>query len=76
MSMAKAINVKAAARKDRMDAIRVTVRCWEKENKRAKKITMAATGCTARPRVQLELIITFAVLWGFWIEILYACPRE
>ena len=42
MSNTKAMRVRRAAVKDRSDAIRVKVRCEEKENRRAIKVTAAA----------------------------------
>jgi len=51
MSIAKAMSVRMAARKDRSEAMRTSVTCDEKEHKSATKVTPAATGCTARPRV-------------------------
>jgi hypothetical protein len=42
MSITKAMRVRRAAVKDRSDAIRVKVRCEEKENRRAIKVTAAA----------------------------------
>jgi len=44
------------------------------ESRKAMKVTAAATGWTARPWVQLEPMMTFAVFVSFEIEILYPCP--
>jgi len=53
MSMANAMRVRLAARKDRREAIKVKVTWVEKENRSATKAAMVATGWTASPRVQL-----------------------
>jgi len=58
-----AMNVRVAARKDTRDDIRVTVMWVEKLSRNAKKDTAAATGRTARPLVQDDLIVTVSVLW-------------
>lgn len=42
MSIAKAMRVRRAARKDTRDEMSVTVMCCEKERSRAKKVTTAA----------------------------------
>lgn len=42
MSIAKAISVRRAARKDRSDAMRTNVKCEEKEHSSATKVTPAA----------------------------------
>lgn len=60
--MAKAIRVISAAKKERREAIRVTVTCVEKEKRRAMKVTAVATGWTARPRVQEEPMMTLELL--------------
>jgi len=63
MSIANAINVRRAARKDRIEAIRVTVTWVEQEKSNAIKVTAVATGCTASPRVQALPMITLASLF-------------
>lgn len=44
MSIAKAMRVMSAARKDTIDAINVTVMCEDKDKSRAMKMTPVATG--------------------------------
>lgn len=44
MSMAKAMRVMSAARKDTIDASNVTVMCEDKDKSRAMKMTPVATG--------------------------------
>ena len=42
MSIAKAMRVRRAARKDRSDVMRVSVKCEEKEHMSARNVTPAA----------------------------------
>jgi len=58
MSIPKAIRVRKAARKERNVASRASMTCEENENRKAIKVTTAATGCTARPRVAPGPIVT------------------
>jgi hypothetical protein len=58
MSMAKAMRVRRAPRKESKDATRVTVRWVDKESAKANRIIAAAMGWMISPRVQ-ELPITW-----------------
>jgi len=64
ISMAKAMRVSKAARKDSSDAISVTVTCDENAKTNARNVTAVATGWTASPRVQLEPMVTVPPLLG------------
>jgi hypothetical protein len=46
--MAHAIKVMVAARKDVREAIRVTVMCWEKDMRSARKVTKHAVNVLER----------------------------
>jgi len=58
MSITNAMRVRKAAMKERSDANRTSVICDERESRRATKVVPAANGCTARPRVAPDPIIT------------------
>ena len=64
MSHAKARRVRKAAKKASTEAKSDTVICCEKAQTSARKATMVATGWMARPRVQLEPIVTTPPLLG------------
>jgi len=51
MSIAKAMRVMSAARKDTIDAINVTVMCEDKDKSRAMKMTPVADGGNLRLRI-------------------------
>jgi len=53
ISIAKAMRVNSAARNETKDAMSKTVMWLENERRKAKNVTPAATGWTAKPRVQL-----------------------
>jgi len=58
ISIRNAIKVRVAARKASKEEISVRVIWVETENRRARRVTAVATGCTASPRVQVPLIVT------------------
>jgi len=65
MSMANAINVMSAARKEVKEDNNVKVTCVEKDRRKATNITAVATGWTARPRVHEGPMMTPRLLsWG------------
>jgi len=74
MSIANAIKVRSAARKETREETSVTVVWVENDKTSAKNVTVVATGWTARPRVHELPIMTFAVLSELEIDTLYACP--
>jgi len=74
MSIAKAISVRRAAKKDTIEDRSVTVTWFEKDSTKATNVTTVATGWMARPRVQDEAISTvFFVFVGSKMVTVYAC---
>jgi len=62
MSIANAMRVINAAKKDMIDASNVTVMCVDKDRMRAMKVTPVATGWTASPRVHELPMVTELLL--------------
>jgi hypothetical protein len=73
MSQAKAIRVRAAAKKDARDANSMTVICCENDMSRANPVAVVATGWITSPRVHKEAIVT--ILPSYSREYEYPCPR-
>jgi hypothetical protein len=58
MSIANAMRVRRAAMKAKSDENRTSVICDERDNRRAIRVAPVANGCTARPRVESDPIVT------------------